>query len=373
MVLFKMNKIAHLIFTMEVGGAENLLVDIANEQVKYADVSIVIVNNKYDKALASRISKNIRLIYIGRKEGKWDLGALLKIWRWLINYHPDVIHCHQHNLVNLLPFWRKKAVLTVHEVGVPTVNLKKYEMVFAISAAVQRAILNRGGIQSSVIHNGIAINRIRRKITSSYNASGFYKIVQVSRLHHKIKGQQLAIEAVHNLHENGYRNIQLFLIGDGPSMDYLKELTKELNLEENVFFLGAKERTWIYENLSDFDLLIQPSLYEGFGLTIIEGIAAGLPVIASNIDGPAEILKDMPAGFLFDLNKQFDLDNTIKKVIELTTQNKVQDLCASSYEVVKEKYSISQTANNYLKKYPSYFGNGAVQKVIPLFNKSTSL
>ncbi|HEY9362104.1 MAG TPA: glycosyltransferase [Chitinophagaceae bacterium] len=355
-----MNKIVHLIFTMEVGGAENLLVDIANEQAKYADVLIIIVNNKLDGSITKRISKKVRVLCAERREGSWDLGAILKIWKWLISYHPDVIHCHQHNLINLLPFWRKRAVITVHESGVPTGNLKKYRTVFAISAAVRQAILNRGAIQSSVIHNGIAINHIRRKIISYYNGSRFYKIVQVSRLYHEIKGQRLAIEAIHNLHENGYTNIQLYFIGDGPSLEYLKKLTLELHLEKNIFFLGAKKRTWIYENLYNFDLLIQPSLYEGFGLTIIEGIAAGLPVIASNIDGPAEILKDMPGGFSFDLNKPFDLDSTIKKVIELTMQNKIQELCASSMEMVHQKYSICQTANNYLKKYPSYFKNVAI-------------
>src|SRR5205085_1985303 len=112
-----------------------------------------------------------------------------------------------------------------------------------------------------------------------------------------------------------------------------------------------KDRGWIYKNLNQFDLLLQPSLYEGFGLTIIEGLAAGLPVIASSIDGPAEILKDMPAGFLVDTFKSDDLVQTIEKVIAISKSNKIHELCNRSREMVNQKYSINQTAINYIENY----------------------
>jgi glycosyltransferase involved in cell wall biosynthesis len=352
-----MNRIAHITFSLEVGGAENLLVDIANDQIKHSSVSIVIVNNKYHKDVADRISKDVKVLLIGRKEGGWGLGGPFRIWKWLWNYKPDVIHCHHHKLINLLSFWRNKCVLTAHDVGLPTCNLKKYKKVFSISAAVQQDLFNRAKVFSTVIYNGIAIDQISRKSACFYNPSTIYKIVQVSRLYHEKKGQHIAIKALRKLHDDGYANIRLYFIGEGPSRSFLQKLTKELNLEDSIHFLGSKERTWIYKNLVNFDLLVQPSLYEGFGLTVIEGIAAGLPVIASNVDGPAEILNGIPGAFLFNTGKEGELVMAIKKVIDLSENQKIKELCTASIDIVSQKYSICQTANHYLNSYDAPYKN----------------
>lgn len=352
-----MNKILHLTFGLKVGGAEHLLVDMANLQAHHARVSIVIVNDEYDETLAGRISKDIEVVFIGRKEGSWSLKSVLRLWKWLRTYQPDRIHCHQHKLIGLLPFWRHKTVVTVHDVGVPTTNLKKYKKVFSISAAVQQDLLQRGRIPSSVVHNGILLEKISRKEPGTYGSEGIYKLVQVSRLYHEKKGQHIAIKALKVLHENGFPNIYFYMIGEGPSFFYLKSLVRELHLEKSVFFLGPRERSWVYTHLSDFDLLVQPSLYEGFGLAILEGIAAGLPVVASRVDGPAEILSDTPGAFLFNSGDEKDLANAVKEVMALTRQNKIEELCSVSYKMVEQSYSIHQTATNYLKSYTAVDSN----------------
>lgn len=63
-----------------------------------------------------------------------------------------------------------------------------------------------------------------------------------------------------------------------------------MHLEDHVIFEGLKEQAWIYENLCRYDLFIQPSRYEGFGLTVAEAISAKVPVLVSNIEGPLEII-----------------------------------------------------------------------------------
>jgi glycosyltransferase involved in cell wall biosynthesis len=264
---------------------------------------------------------------------------------------PEIIHCHQHKLIRFLPFWRKKTVMTVHDVGIPTINLKKYKKIFAISAAVQQDLLKRGQIHSCIVRNGIVVEDIRCKRAYLFNYDKSYKIVQISRLYHEKKGQHIAIQALGKLHEAGYSNLNLYFIGNGPSLEYLKKLAKELHLEQNIFFLGIRERSWIYKNLFSFDLLVQPSLYEGFGLTVIEGIAAGLPVIASKSGGPEEILADIPSGFLFNAMDQWDLVAAIKNVIDLTVQNQIEQRCVISREIVCQSFSISQTATDYLLAY----------------------
>lgn len=352
--------IVHVIFVMRVGGAENMLTDLVNEQVKTANVSIIVVNSKIDQILIDRLSPAVKVYYAERNEQSRNPFVLFKIWFWLFNLKADVIHCHQHNLINYLPFWKNKMVVTIHTVGVEVKNLRKYKKVYAISDAVRNDLLKRGGINATVVYNGIETPNIKPKQLNTVNSAASFKIVQVSRLIHEVKGQHLAIEAIHKLRTTLNLDVQLYFIGRGPSLQYLSELTKEYNLENSVFFLGEKDRNWIYENLNQFDLLLQPSIYEGFGLTIVEGLAARLPVIASNVDGPAEILKDIPAGFLFDINIEGDLVSCILKVIELTKNNEFQDSCELSRNMVCQKYGINQTVSNYLNSYPLLPSNLAV-------------
>ena len=72
------------------------------------------------------------------------------------------------------------------------------------------------------------------------------------------------------------------------SKDYLKDQIKKYQLENNIRIKGHKDRSWIFKNLSSYHLLVQPSRSEGFGLTLVEAVAAGLPVISSKIDGQAK-------------------------------------------------------------------------------------
>src|ERR1700754_2353817 len=110
-----MERIVHLIFTLESGGAENMLVDIANEQASLADVTVILINKKYSMDLISRISQNVHFYSLQREEGnKRSLRFLFRLWGLLLRIRPTVIHCHNQNIIRLLPIWRNRIVLTIH-------------------------------------------------------------------------------------------------------------------------------------------------------------------------------------------------------------------------------------------------------------------
>ena len=88
-------KIVHCIFSFNTGGAETMLIDIVNEQIKTQEVTVVIVNHIYHKELIAQLDKKIRLIFIGRKPHSYSILPLLRINWILFRLHPDIIH--QHN------------------------------------------------------------------------------------------------------------------------------------------------------------------------------------------------------------------------------------------------------------------------------------
>jgi glycosyltransferase involved in cell wall biosynthesis len=114
--------------------------------------------------------------------------------------------------------------------------------------------------------------------------------------------------------------------------------------------MGQKGRDWIKNHLQDYHLLIQPSLFEGFGLTVIEGFACGLPVIVSNLDGPKEIVECLNAGLLVEPNNAQDLSEKIFEVYRACN-----NLSKTNY-LIRDKnqlkiFDVRTTTQTYLENY----------------------
>ena len=333
-----------------------MLADIINQQCKSASVNLIIVNDKIDFNLLRTISQQVNVFLINRKENnKFQLlPTYLKIRTIVKKINPDVIHCHDSKLFPFYVNWRKKTYLTVHSTSLSVLFLKQYRKIFAISIPVQQDIKRRTGIEAEVVYDGIETESYLSRTNYDFNPhTDVFKIVLVSRLCTSIKGQDIAIEALHLLLEkHSGLNVELFLVGDGEALDSLKKLAVHNQVDKHVVFYGQVDRSWIKEHLKDFILLIQPSLVEGFGLTIVEGFASGLPVIASDIDGPKEIMNILNAGLLVNPGDPADLAGKIEKVYE----SYVSENILNSGYLVKDKkrleiFDIQRTAQNYLEKY----------------------
>jgi len=343
-------KITHLIFAFNTGGSETMLVDIVNEQCNYAEISIIIINNKYNQSLIKKIDKSVKVYYINRKEGSKNLFKLFKINLLVLKIKPDILHCHNHNIIALL-FRKiyKKIVLTLHCLDIPTLYLNRYKKLFAISEAVKKNVFIRTNICSEVVYNGIITSKISERNKQELEKD--FKIVIVGRLNHQIKGQHLVIEALKVLKNKGYENIQLDLIGEGEGEQFLFNLAERNNLLSQVEFLGLKDRDYIYSHLKDYDLLIQPSLYEGFGLTVAEGMAAKLPVLVSDVDGPMEVIENGKCGYYFGTGNANSLATMIEKVMTDYKTNNIQTLVDRAYVRVTNQFDIKETAMSYLSNY----------------------
>ena len=344
-------KIIHVIFSFNTGGAETMLVDIVNEQCKTNKVELIIVNNVVNKALIVKINDHVKIHFLNRKPGSRNPFPILKFNYIVFKINPTVIHFHNHNAINLLQLKTKAFIcLTIHSLNVPIINLYKFKKLFSISNAVQEDIFLRSGINSVVVYNGIRFEDI--EINRNYTKTEKFKIIQVSRLDHENKGQDILMKAINILvNQKGINNIQLDFIGEGSSLEYLKNLAIELNIENYVNFLGMKTRGFIYKELKHYQLLVQPSLFEGFGLTIVEGMAAKIPVLVSDIDGPMEIINNGRHGFHFKTGDENSCANQLYEIINDYHADKIMDKTNEAYSHAKENFNIQKTAQNYIKNY----------------------
>lgn len=114
---------------------------------------------------------------------------------------------------------------------------------------------------------------------------------------------------------------KLILVGDGPDRSECERLCRELNLCNNVIFLGKQEA--LIEILNCADLFLIPSQSESFGLAALEAMACGLPVISSTVGGLPELILHNETGFIAQIG---DVDRMAKYVIDLLTNEKKYNL-----------------------------------------------
>jgi len=343
-------KILHICTSLNIGGTETMLVDIINEQVKTNTVNLIIINKGINKDVYKKIDNQVCVNCLKRTPGSRNILHFISFNYLIAKINPDIIHCHGSEIIKYIFIKRKaKICITVHDIGYPLGSLKKYNHIFAISKAVQNDLDERLNIKATVIYNGIHTERVKMKNNYNYD---IFKIVCVARLMHQKKGQDILIKAISILvNKENIKNISVDFIGEGKSEKYLKDLVNELKVGQFVKFIGLKNRDYIYSHLKDYELLVQPSIYEGFGLTVIEGMAAKVPVLVSNIQGPMEVIGNGTYGYAFKINDEVDCARKIIDVIEDYNKNIIQDKCEKAYFYVKENFDVKKTAANYVSEY----------------------
>jgi len=348
-------KILHLIFSLNIGGAESILVDIANYQAYNNDVYVYIINSEYNQILLNSFNSKVNIRLFNRKVNSKNLIKIIEINNAILQFNPEIIHCHDSNIINFLfVSYFYKTLLTVHDINLPLIGIKRYNKVIAISSTVKKHLLNRKIENISIVYNGINISMIKCK--TSRHSSDIFKIIQVSRLDHLKKGQHILLEALYILiHEYGIENFHLDYVGEGNSLIFLRNLVTKYNLDNKVTFVGLKDRSYIYSNLMNYDLLVQPSIFEGFGLTVSEGLAAKIPVLVSANDGPMEIIQNGKYGFYF---KKEDVNDCAKQIKEIMScPEKVNLIRECAYKYCLSNFDISITAENYYKEYKIVIDN----------------
>ncbi|MCH5308508.1 MAG: glycosyltransferase [Prevotella sp.] len=343
-------KILHVNFGILQGGIDNMLMDLMRFQLRQGHiVSLLVVNRLMNENVMSLLPEGGELYVVGRPESSKNPFYILKAV-YLINtkIKPDLLHCHHGDLGFFLMLDRHPKILTVHAMQLPTKYYKYFDYICCISQAVMTDVLTRYHTDNiSVVYNSVdyeAINRTRDEFKSNC-----FNILTIGRLVHQDKGQDLVIKAMKILKDKGC-SVHLTLVGNGKSLEYLQKLTNNLQLMDDVTFLGERRRDWIYQHMCEYDLLVVPSRNEGFGLTIVEGVFAGLPVLVSDIDGPREVVQDGKYGYIFKSDSEHSLANQIEQ-ISSKSRNTLKEENERNVAYYKTHFNSCFMAETYLSVY----------------------
>lgn len=363
--------ILHCICSLNTGGAEKLLIDIVNNinLSKSDNLHICITNSSYEEELLKQINKNIKIDFLNRKEGSKNIIYILSFIDLIKKNKIDIIHCHNRGsykfalLAKILTGFKVKIVYTIHDTNLYNKVSKKNVLIdkllidkfIAISESVNKDILSRNINKEKVelIYNGIDISKFNQVKAKNFNKNNIV-IGCVARIVPEKKGQDILINAV-NIIKEKYPHIKCIFAGDvlevngKKDLNTLKSLEKQvisLNLRDNVEFIGNVKN--VSEFLKGIDIFVLPSRVEGFGLVILEAMASRKPVIASNIDGPREIIGE-EYGVLFKKESYEELAEKIIYSIENYTSFDIE----KNYKYVESNFSIESICNLYYSLYSS--------------------
>lgn len=338
--------IVHCIYSMTVGGAETMLIDIANVQARLGHkVDIVIVNDIVDEKLVTKFDPSIRITRMNRRQGDKPLLMMARLNLLLLRMRPDIIHAHHHKFCRLVQVRKSRVLLTVHDLNTEMIYASRSHMV-AITDAVKDDVLARvHGADVTTIFNGIRTADISARPSVPFGDN--LRLVQVANLLPHKKGQDILIEALGILGERGISNVEATFIGGGDTSELMK-LAEERGVADRVHFLGARDRDYIYSSLSGYDAMCHPSRYEGFGLTVAEGMAAGLPLVLTRNDGPWEVADN---GRLCLSAENGSAESFADAIEELMRDYPVALEKAAQAQRYVKRFDISRTVDNYLDYY----------------------
>ncbi len=262
---------------------------------------------------------------------------------------------------------RKKLVLTLQE-GDEEEHLKRYvfgldflykllikpwhllpfrnaDAVTAISSDLKKRALKNGvKVPIKIIPNAVNLEIFRPKEKAT--TSNKKIILTVSRLVKK-NGIDDLIKAGQYLDFD----FKILVAGTGPDQAKLKELVKELNLENKVEFLGQIEHRDLIDYYYLADVFVRPSLSEGLGNVFLEAMAAGLPIIGTPVGGIPDFLIDRETGLFCQVKNPGSIAQKIKEI--LSNESLREKLIKNGLALVREKYNwdnIALKMENVFKK-----------------------
>jgi glycosyltransferase involved in cell wall biosynthesis len=222
--------------------------------------------------------------------------------------------------------------------------IKYIDHIFAVSNNNAKILNNRYNKNIIVVHNGVDTDKFTynekfREEFRKQNGLENKKIVVSAGRIVGWKGLHLIIESLTTLKDFYY-----VVIGDGDNLNNLKHLTQTFKVEDRVLFLGSVDNKKLPDYLSIGDVFVQPSIgHEAFGITLVEAMSCGLPIVASKNGGMVDIVEQGKNGYMFD-NKNI---KQMREEIILAYNNKAQ-ISANSRAIAIEYFSWKNSVNKLL-------------------------
>lgn len=302
--------ILHVIHKLSMGGLENGLVNLVNglsaDRYRHTLLSLT----TQDGFIKRIRNPDVRVIEFNKKPGPL-LASLLPLYSMISELAPDIIHTRNYSTIECqLPAFFARVPYRIHsEHGrdsddIIGLSQKKKWIRKSLSPLIHQYVALSKDLEKYLIqHVGIPSHKIKQ-IYNGVNLKRYYPqdlkndqsliVLTAGRLT-PVKDIPTLLKAFALLQKE-MPNAQLWVAGDGPERSALEQLTHHLQLQEQVRFLGQRED--LSQLMAQANIYVQSSLFEGISNTLLEAMASGLPIVATEVGGNSELIMHRQHGFL---------------------------------------------------------------------------
>lgn len=340
-------KIMHLLTSQRFSGAENVVCQIICALKKESQIENVYCSpmGPIKDTLENKGIQYLPIKDMTRKE----VRKVAKLFK------PDIIHAHGTTaaVVASIACWDIPLIFHIHNNSYNSRRMSKKSFANLIPFSKARHLIwvsqhcldcykfnSLVRYKSTVVNNGIDLSIF----SNSRENTDENKLIMVSRFA-PAKDHETVIKAIPLIDQR----FHLYFVGDGEKRQVCENLASELGIESRVHFLGT--RSDIPQLIGDAYIGIQSSHWEGFGMSAVELMASGIPVIASDADGLKQVVEG--AGLLFKTGDEKDLAKAIESLSSNTSlYERVSRACLER----AREYSIDNTAKRCLNIYYNIMG-----------------
>lgn len=360
-------KILFLITGLKIGGAERQVLDLADrlsERGHEIQISYLVGPAQL---LPCNPDIKVKPIDISKDPFAFIRGYM-RLRRIIKDFKPDVVHSHMVHanlLARLVRLTTKipRLICTAHSINEGGKHrMLAYQLtdpladIFTNVSKVAAETFEAKGAaplgRILTIYNGIDIQKfspegMKREVCRRlYNAGCNKIILAVGRLSEE-KDYPNLLNSFSMIVKKD-RNIQLWIVGDGPLRASLERLAADLGLSERTKFLGTRPDNEIPGLMRAADIFVLSSAWEGFGLVVAEAMATEKVVVATDSGGVREVVGDF--GFLVPAKDSKALANTLEKALNMPSEQAIE-LGKKARQRIVEKYSLDSIAERWVEIY----------------------
>ncbi len=321
--------VSYLITELSTGGAQNALLRLLArlDRNRFSPAVACLYNG--DRAIAREIRALDVQVFDARMRHKADWTALLRLYRWVRQVGPTILHTslfHANLPGRVLGRLAGVPIIVCSERTMAMESEWRYRLnrwtiglvdrVTTVSANVRDFCISHIGLPGDklvVIYNGVELPEepvaSPQKTRIALDLPPYKLVVGAVNRLDSVKGVAFLVQAFARV-----EGAHLVVIGDGPERATLASLAENLGITNRVHWAGHRRNA--AHLLPAFDLFVQPSLYEGLPNTTLEAMAVGLPVVATAVGGTPEAVVNGETGLLVPPRDPSALAQAITRLLQ---------------------------------------------------------